>query len=159
MPLYLPSEWDVNIRKPSDQDVTNNATVQNDTALVFPCVSGELWYVWLLLIFSGNNATGDYKFDFGLPTARGTFSYVISDTTADAIQVSTGIQLAAVTALAAQVSCGTDASNTPRVGSMELFFRCGSTADFQFKFANAAASAGRTSRTHAGSLLRARKLA
>lgn len=157
--LRKASDWDVEIIKSADQDVTNNATVQNDTELKFAVASGEIWRVEIMLLYSGNNATGDYKFDFGLPTVTGWFRYLVDSTTADAINVSTGIRQAAVTALAAQVSLGTDASNTPRVGIIEFMFRAGSSADFQFKFANASAASGRISRTHQGSVLRARRLA
>lgn len=151
--------YDQYIIKSADQDVTNNSTVQNDTELTFSVTSGESWYVQLFILYSGNNTTGDYKFDFGLPTVTGWFRYLADSTTADAINVSTGIRQAAVTALAAQVSCGTDASNTPRMAMIEFMFRAGSTASFVYKFANASASSGRTSRTHAGSILRAIKLA
>lgn len=152
--------YDQYIVKSADQDVTNNATVQNDTDLLFAVVSGEVWYVQLLLIYSGNNATGDYKFDFGLPTATGWWRYVGDSTTADAINVSTGIRMAAATALAAQVSLGTEADVTLKHTFFgEMMFRAGSSANFQFKFANASASAGRISRTGSGSILRAMKLA
>lgn len=156
----LMAGWDKYIVKSADQDVTNNATVQNDSELKFAVVSGEVWYVELLLVYSGNNTTGDYKLDWGLPTATGTWSYLGVNTTADAILVSTGIRMAAITALAAQVSLGTTANLTDkRVFQGWLMFTAGSSADLQFKFANNSASSGRTSRTCAGSVLRAIKLA
>lgn len=151
--------WDVHITASTDQDVTNNSTVQDDSQLLFPVASGEVWDVELILLYAGNNTTGDFKLDFGLPTVTGTWSYLGDSTTADAIQVSTGIRMAGITSLAAQVSLGTDASLTPRVFRGRLLFRAGSTGNVQFRFANASASSGRTSRRCAGSILRAKKLA
>jgi hypothetical protein len=152
------SEWTQNIQKSADQDVTNNATLQNDTELKFACVSGEVWLVELVLAYSGNDATGDYRLNFGLPTASGWFRYIGDNTTGDLILLSTGVRFAGLTAFAADILLGTDASQTPRVFFLEMMFRAGGTADCQFKFANAAASAGRISRTEGGSILRARKL-
>lgn len=152
------SFYTVSIVKSVNQDVTDNATVQNDAELLFPVVSGEVWLVWLYLLYAGNHTTGDYRYDFGLPTVIGWHRYLGDSTGTDTVNFLTNQRLASVTALAAQVICGTDASLTPRTMFHEFMFRANSTANFQFKFANSTAAAGRISRTVAGSLLVAKKL-
>lgn len=154
-----PSDWTIDIAKSSNQDVTNNATVQNDSELKFAVLNGEIWTGRLELIYAGSDATGDYKFDFGLPNVFGWFRYIADNTAANAINLSTGIRWNNATALAAQVSCGTAADVTARrVALIEFMFRAAAAGDFQFRFANAAAAAARISRTCAGSRLRARRL-
>ena len=118
-----------------------------------------MWYVQLLLSYAGNNATGDYKCDFSFPSASGWYDYVGDNNTADAINVSTGIQFATLTNFAAAVGLGTDAASTPRMFSLEMMIRATAAGTVQFRFANNAAGAGRNSITKAGSILRAKKLA
>ena len=117
--------------------------------------SGDVWYVELFLLYSGNNATGDYKFDFTFPSSSGWYRYVGDNTTANAILVSTGVRMSALTAFAAAVACGTDAAHTPRMLKLEMMLRPTADGTCQFRFANNAAAAGRTSRTVAGTVLRA----
>ena len=145
------------ITKSADQTVTNNATLQNDTQLSFGVNSGEVWYVQLLLTYSGNNATGDYKCDFSFPSSTGWDRYVGDSSTADAILVSTGVRFAAASNLAA-ISLGTDALDTPRTFMLEMMLRPTANGTVQFRFANNTAAAGRTSTTRAGTVLQARKL-
>lgn len=111
----------------------------------------------LLLSYSGSNATGDYKCDFSFPTASGFVRYVGDNTTADAIAVSTGVRFATVTNLTS-IALGTDGADTPRVLDLELMLRPTASGTVQFRFANNAAAAGRTSTTRAGTTLVARKL-
>ena len=151
------NSFDINIKKASDQTVTNNTTLQNDSALSFSVSAGEVWYVQLLLAYSGNNATGDYKCDFTFPSSSGWVSYVSDNTAADAINVSTGIRLAAATNLTSIV-LGTDAADTPRMMSLQMMLRPTANGTVQFRFANSVAAAGRTSTTRAGSILHATKL-
>ena len=80
------------------------------------------------------------------------------NSTADAITFSTGIRFATATAFAAAVGLGTDAANTPRVFELEMMLRPTASGTVQFRFANNAAAATRTSTTRAGSTLLARKL-
>ena len=152
------ADWDIDITKSGLQDVHNTATVVNDTELLFPVLINEVWYVQLLLLYSGNSTSGDYKFDFSLPTAHGWIRYITDNSTADAIQVSTGIRLAGVTALAAQVSCGTDAAFTARTALVEMMFRAATTGNIQFQFANVTAALGNISRTYGGSVIRGKRL-
>jgi hypothetical protein len=83
--------------------------------------------------------------------------YVGDSTTADAINVSTGVRISAATATAA-IALGTDALDTPRTLMLEMMIRPTAGGTVQFQFANNTAAAGRTSTTRAGTTLIARKL-
>jgi len=137
--------------------VTNNSTLQNDSQLSFSVNSGETWYVQLLLSYSGNNATGDYKCGFSFPSSTGWVRYVGDSTTGDVINVSTGVRISAAAGTAA-ISLGTDALDTPRTFMLEMMIRPTANGTVQFQFANNTAAAGRTSTTRAGTTLVARKL-
>jgi hypothetical protein len=151
-------DWDVYITKSTKQDVTNSGGV-DDTELVFAVAANEVWYFELLLLYNGTNTTGDYQFSFNLPNAHGWYRYVGSDNTADAILASSGVRIAGTTFGA--VGLGVDGSTTiPRVFFLEAMVAFGASGgNIQFNFGNAAAGAGRTSSTFAGSVLRARKMA
>jgi hypothetical protein len=154
-----PTSWDINISKSADQTVTNNATLQNDTELKFNVAAGEVWYVQLLLVYSGNDNAGDYKCDFSFPSSSGWHSYIGWVPNSNAILVSTGIRMAAITNFAAAIAVGSSAANEPRPLMIRMMLRPTAAGTVQFRFANNMAGAGRTSTTRAGSLLRARKLA
>jgi hypothetical protein len=119
--------------------------------------SGETWYVQLLLSYSGSNANSDYKCGFTFPTGTGWVSYVGDSTTADLINLSTGIRISAATSLTA-IALGTDGANTPRTFTLQMMINATANGTVQFQFANNAAAASRTSTTRAGSTLMARKL-
>lgn len=150
--------YSFNITKSADQVVTNNATLQNDTELVFALGANEIWLIELLLIHSANDATGDFKYNFAFPSSSGFHRYVSSFDGANALALSTGIQLSAVTALAAAIVLGGDAGDTPRVNWHQIFIRTTAAANIQFQFANNAAAGGRTSTVRAGSILRGKQL-
>lgn len=116
-----------------------------------------MWYVQLLLKYSGNNTNNDYKCDFSFPSSTGWVSFVGDSTIADAINVSTGVRFAAATNLAA-MALGTDSSDTPRTFTLEMMLRPTANGTVQFRFANNVAGGGRTSTTRAGTILLARKL-
>lgn len=149
------------ITKSADQDVTNNLTRQNDTELIVPVTNGDLVHILAFIIYSGNNSTGDYKWAFTLPAncvAQGTHH---NWSTADAY----GSESPAATAIGggalwpnAEVQSGTDAAHTTRLLTMDFTVLAKATGNIVFTFANASAAAGRTSRTHAGSTLRYRKM-
>lgn len=150
--------WDLELLKLNSQDVANDTTLTDDDFLLFPVNKFDIWYINLLLLYAGNSVAGDYKFNFELPTVNGWYRFVTDNDSADAIQVSTGIRLAAASALNASVICGTDAAFTPRMGFLEAMFRMGADGNVQFQFALNSAAAARTARTYAGSILRAKLL-
>jgi hypothetical protein len=149
------------ITKGADQDVTNNAVRQNDTALTFAVANGDLLHVEFAIIYSGNNTTGDYKYAFTLPANCIAMGELMEWSTADAFVTPGGLATAIGGGAlwpAAERSIGTDAAHTTRL--LQGYFKvlCKAAGNIVFTFANAAAAAGRTSRTHAGSTIRYRKL-
>ena len=126
--------FDINIKKASDQTVTNSTTLQNQRVeFQRLCRRGVVRPVPARI--RGNNATGDYKCDFSFPSSSGWVSYVSDNTAADAINISTGIRLAAATNLTSIV-LGTDAADTPRMMSLEMMLRPTANGTVQFRFAN-----------------------
>jgi hypothetical protein len=116
-----------------------------------------VWYVQLLLSYSGNNTTGDYKCDFSFPSSTGWVRYAGDSDASDLMLVSTGIRLSAVSNLTS-IALGTDAAGTPRTFTLEMMLRPTANGTVQFRFANNSAGGGRTSTTKAGSILHATKL-
>jgi hypothetical protein len=148
------------ITKGADQDVTNNAVRQNDTVLTFAVANGDLIHLLAFIIYSGNNATGDYAWAVAMPAtclAHGEYSHW---STADAFanaHVGTAVGGGAIWPSAA-VGSGTDAAFTTRLIVVDLTILCKAAGNIVWTFANFSAAAGRTSRTHAGSTFRYRKL-
>lgn len=146
------------LAKTADQDVTNSASLTDDTDLQI-AVTGDTYHFQIFIMFSGDSATGDIKFDF-LPDSgdmSGWYRYVGSNTTADAVLVSTGIRLAAAATITA-ITAGVDASHTVRHLMIEGMLRFSGAATFKLRFAQNSAESGKTARVKQGSILRYRKL-
>lgn len=147
------------IIKSANQDVTNNATFQDDTELQFSVVAGGYYMVEMHLVYSGNDVTGDYKFQFrvsagtmrgnGATTSLGTgggsiLSGIAANNVATATSVPNGVAVANLDSLH---SC-----------FAQFNFWASSNATFIFTFANNSAGAGRISRTNKGTYLRYKKI-
>lgn len=145
------------IIKSADQDVTN-ATSQNDSEFFFPVAAGKTYRVEMELTLSGNDTAGDYGFDFavdagtfkgygtvqGTSTGLGIGNLLISNTGA----ANTGL-----------IGQGTPADITmPIAVNIHYSFTPTHTTTFRFRFGNNSASAGRTSRTWQGSIMRYKQL-
>ena len=153
-----PAGW-TTIVKSANQDVTNNATLQDDTDLQFSVVAGGHYMVEANICYSGNNTTGDYKFALALSTglmrARGLCN-TYGTTGAPSLQ--------AVTANNAIVS-GSNSLGVldPSLDELHTLtftynFYVSANATFKYQFANNAAAAGRTSRTWKGSIMRYKRI-
>ena len=147
------------IIKSADQDVTNNATFVDDTELQFSVVAGGMYLVEMQLIYSGNNTTGDYKWQFlvtsGVISGRGSYlglttgssigTFAVSSVGTNAIiPVSLGVVQADLT--------------QPILCTIYYPFTASANATFKFQFANNSAAAGRTSRTMKGTYLKYKKI-
>lgn len=156
--LAIPQDGLTAIFKPTNQDVTD-AGLTDDTALLFPVVAGARYLLEATLAISGNNATGDYTFTLavsaGTMKGRGTVAHLSS-----ALAVAhTAISASGTAALAAAVVCGTDADlDLPSTVRLAYAFTASADATFRLRFGNAAAAAGRTSRTWQGSIFRYRRI-
>jgi len=149
-------EWMV--VKHADQDVTNSATLTADLELFVPVAANASYLVEALILYSGNDATGDYQYNFTYPSSlpRG---YGIEWNTSDASTGLFGIGgIAASTSLSAR-SIGTDAADTTRQMMNRIFFRVGAAGGtLQYQFAQAVATPATHARTKAGSTLYVRRM-
>jgi len=108
---------------------------------------------------SGNNTTGDYTFDFqvsaGTMKGKGTAQNL---TAAAAIQ--NIIVTAAVAANTTAVACGIVTADLDDVIAMRIIysFTASANATFRYRFGNATAGTGRTSRTWKGSVMKYKTL-
>lgn len=146
------------IIKPANQDVTN-AGVTNDTDFSFLVVAAGQYMVEMEVAMSGNNTTGDYTFDFqvsaGTMKGKGTAQNL---TAAAAVQniIVTSANAANTTA----VACGISTADLDDVIAMRIIFAftASANATFRYRFGNATAGAGRTSRTWKGSVMKYKTL-
>lgn len=159
--LYV---WEKRIITTTDQDVTNNSTRQNSApssgpALSLAVTAGDVWFVNFGIVYSGSSATGDYKWAFTTPantviSGNGwTFSTSDTGTQFTASSPVTGDTLWPST----EQSAGTDASQTKRLLWGQFTALVATTGNIVYTFANAAAAAGRISRTCAGSYMYCRR--
>ena len=147
-----PAGW-TTIVKSANQDVTNNATLQDDTDLQFSVVAGGHYMINLDLCYSGNNASGDYKCAFtpsvGTINGRG-FSASYNTTLSPVVNAWQN---------ATAVALGTVADiDTLLYINITFAFTADSNATFKYQFANNTAGAGRTSRTWKGSILKYKRI-
>lgn len=150
-----PAGW-TTIVKSANQDVTNNATLQDDTDLQFSVVAGGHYMIEMDIAWSANDATGDYKFEYALSTGTMNaygFYYTNNVTTvnnvnAAGVQTSTDITLQAISA------------NIDVVIPLKIVITAwiNNNATFSYRFANVSAAAGRTSRTWKGSIMRYKRI-
>lgn len=156
--LTRPGDWDFEIIKQSLQDVLDSTTLVNDTELTFDINERDCWYVQLLILYAGNDATGDYKFNFDLPNVNGWIRYIADSDPSNNILVSTGVRLSGANALAASVALGVDTALTPRMLLIEFMLRAGDTGPLTYQFAMNASATDKLARTYEGSILRGRRL-
>jgi hypothetical protein len=153
-----PEGWNV-IVKSANQDVTNNATLQDDTDLQFSVVAGGHYMIEMDIVISANNTSGDYKNAFNVsagnmlgkgfmigPSATG--AAMVNEYAANAVPTSTSLPL------------GSPLANLDFLLSTKIIFsfQASANATFSYQFANNSASAGRTSRTWKGSILKYKRL-
>jgi len=152
-----PEGWNV-IVKSANQDVTNNATLQDDTDLQFSVVAGGHYMVSLDLTYSGNNSTGDYKcaFAVSLGTIKGYG-------TSQSINISTSIINIIITAVSASATNALAFGVTNDIEQLvyakfNFSFTASDNATFKYQFANNASGIDRTSRTWKGSILKYKRI-
>ncbi len=147
--------WTI-IVKSANQDVTNNSTLQDDTDLQFSVVAGGHYMIELDIAWSANDATGDYKFDYALSTgtmiAYGVY-YTYNITTINNVN-------AATVQTSSDITLQTISANIGVIIPLKIIITVliNNNAIFSYRFANASAAAGRTSRTWKGSILRYKRI-
>lgn len=141
----------------ANQDVTN-AGLTAHSNFAFAVVAGGDYLVQMDLVVSGNNTTGDFTMDLSLSAGtqkgRGTVQGL---TAAEAVNniIMTAAGVANTTAIVTGTPADLDTLIAVRVN---YAFSCTSNATMTFRFGNAAAAAGRTSRVWKGSILRWKSL-
>ena len=153
------SDWDTTVTKSADQTVSNNATPQNDSELSVAVTTNTLYLVELLLLYAGNNTTGDYRGRFTFPdvTGGGTAMGWFNGFNAALTAVMTPVQAASTTAWPnGDMILGTTASSADFLACQVRFLlrTTGTSGTLQYQFSNSAAALGRDSITKAGSTLR-----
>ena len=153
-----PSGW-TTIVKSANQDVTNSATLVDDTSLQFSVVAGGHYMVEMNLTLSGNNTAADYQFGFrvsaGTQTGKGSTQGL-----SNAAAIQNLIVTAATSAATNAVINGVPTANIDDLVAVRIFysFTASANATFSYRFANAVATAGAISRTWKGSILRYKRL-
>jgi hypothetical protein len=146
------------IVKSANQDVTN-AGLTNDSEFSFAVVAGGHYMIDMDLVLSGNNTTGDITMDFsldaGTQVGKGTCQNL---TSAGAVQ--NIIVTAAGVANTTAIVTGAPTANLDDLIAVNIkyAFTASANTTFRFRFGNAAAAAGRTSRNWKGSIFRHKRL-
>jgi hypothetical protein len=147
------------IVKSANQDVTNNATLQDDTELQFSVVAGGQYMIELDAVISGNNTNGDYKGAFAVSSGTMKGQGIITCNTATAVAQVISINANSVATTAA-TAIGTLVSDIDLLHSIKIIFSftASANATFKYQFANVTAGVGWTSRTFKGSILKYKKI-
>ncbi len=151
-----PAGW-TTIVKSANQDVTNNATFQDDTELQFSVVAGGHYMIEMNVCWSGNNATGDYKMAIAVSagTMKGYGLSLASDTTAMKT-----LSTVAGGSISTQTTYNLVATDIDFLMTSKIYFNfiASANATCKYQFANVTAGAGRTSRTWKGSIMRYKRI-
>lgn len=153
-----PAGWNY-IVKSANQDVTNNATLQDDTELQFSVVAGGHYMLELDAVISANNTTGDYKNAFvvsaGTMKAQGI---IMTNTNLGVAQIT---NINAISAnITNTVSIGTTTADIDMLLFIKILFSftASANATLKYQFANNSAGAGNISRTWKGSILKYKRI-
>jgi len=153
-------DWDSTVTKASDQDITNNATPQNDTELFASLLANAAYLVEFVIFYSVSDNNG-YRCRLSFPTlvdafhVHGWTSYV----EAGASLFFRNDKGTTIQWPSTDLQCISGPSQAQYMlhGRVNLVTQGSGT--LQYQFANNAATSGRISRTEAGSILRIKKLA
>jgi hypothetical protein len=149
--------WTV-IIKSANQDVTN-AGVTDDNDFSFATVAGGHYMIEMILTVSGNNTTGDYTAIFGVTAGTMTGKGTCQNLTA-AAAVQNIIITAAAAASTTPIITGAPTASLDDLVAVRMTYSFTASANglLQYRFGNASAAAGRTSRTWKGSIMKYKRL-
>ena len=153
-----PGGWSI-IVKSANQDVTNSATLVDDTELQFSVVAGGHYMLELDLVLSTNSTVADYK--SGFIVSAGTMKgqgIVINNSTGSVAQV---INITAGGAsVTNSIGSGTSVNDLDYLLSIKTIysFTASSNATFKFQFAQNTATPATTARTWKGSILKYKRI-
>jgi hypothetical protein len=159
------SDWDFEITKQADQSVTDNATPQNDSELLWNGIlANSLYLVEAIILYTGNNITGDYRGRFTFPANPSTTGIgFLNGFGAGGLSAQiTPLVAASTTAWpTGDLNLGVTGVTTDLLPAfVRFYFRtAGAGGTLQYQFSNFVAAAGRTSTTLIGSTLRVKRFA
>lgn len=150
--------WTTTVTKATDEDVTNSITLQNDDELLLVVTANSLWFIEMLIAYSGTDAAGDFLWNVSI--SAGTMTGTIHSQGLSASNAIQALDEAIVAATAAPFDrvWGTEASQGMRIGHIALFLKFTNGATFNFRFAQNVAAPATVARCEAGSILRAKQL-
>jgi hypothetical protein len=131
----------------------------DDTELKFSVVAGGRYMIEIDAVISANNTTGDYRNDLFVSsgTMNGQGIQICNTATAVAQVISINANAGNNTSV---TPIGTITADIDMLLSIKIIysFIASANATFSYRFANAAAAAGRTSRTWKGSILKYKRI-
>jgi hypothetical protein len=146
------------IVKSANQDVTNLG-LTNDSEFSFAVVAGGHYAIDMDLYISGNNTTGDFTMDFQVSAGTQTGKGTCQNLTAAAAVQNIIVTAAAAANTTAIITGAPSASLDDLVAvNVHYAFTASANGTLTFRFGNAAAAAGRTSRVWKGSVMRWKRL-
>lgn len=153
-----PAGW-TTIVKSANQDVTNSAVYVNDTDLQFSVVAGGHYMLELDLVVSASDQAGDWRGRILVSAGTMKGSGILTQVSATSTAVITYIA-AANGNPTTNFTIGTNLADIDMLASNKLIysFTASANATISLQFANAAAAAGRISRTWKGSILKYKRI-
>lgn len=152
-----PSGWTV-IVKSANQDVTNSATLTNDTDLQFSVVAGGHYMIELDLVVSSNSTVSDYKSAFNVSAGTMKGLGIVSNNSTGSVAQIINITGAGVTTNS--VGSGTQFNDLDYLLSIKFIysFTASTNATFKYQFAQNTAAILTTARTWKGSILKYKRI-
>lgn len=153
-----PEGW-TTIVKSTNQDVTNSATLVNDTLLQFSVVAGGHYMVIMYIVISCNSAAADYKSGFKVSAGTMKGSGIFTGTNNTAVAQNTAYNVNGTNATSV-IASGTNAADLDLLASARIMFSftASANATFSYQFAQNSAIAATTARTWKGSILKYKRL-
>lgn len=153
-----PAGWNY-IVKSINQDVTNSATLTNDTELLFPVVAGGHYMLEMDLVISANNTSGDYTNRFTVSAGTMKGNGILTATGLTGIAAVT-VASANATASTTTVSVGPPYADLDSLISIKIIFSFTASANgnFIYQFAQNVAIPATTARTWKGSILKYKRI-
>jgi hypothetical protein len=147
------------IVKSANQDVTNSATLVDDTELQFSVVAGGQYMIELDAVISMNNGTSRYsnRLDISAGTMKGMGIMTNINNAGTAAVTTLSAFTAANTAATSIINPSLDIDGLTSI-KIIFSFTASANAIFKYKFANLVATVGGISRTLKGSILKYKKI-
>ena len=147
------------IVKSANQDVTNNATLQDDTELQFSVVAGGQYMIEMDVVFSANNTSADYKNGFAVSAGSLKGNGILTGVNNAAAAIITIYQANGLSTTTTN-ALGTQGADLDILSSIKIIysFTASANAIFKYQFSNNNALAGAISRTFKGSILKYKKI-